>query len=236
MDYRDPTWTGEADYDPVNNRRPYGMVERHEHADGTGGWIGYIDDDGKYVEEDLQTGPVTPFGTYLFGFEVGYSLEPLQEYDIGGYHPVELNSSLGPPAQPERYKVLHKLGHSDRCTAWLCRDSLAGPLRYVAIKIMKASIQEEDLIQYNFDSEVLDLDAPGAEYLEVPLSKFTLEGPNGTHHCMIFQIYGHSISPAIWTEWSEARDQEAPSVINKMADNAAQALAFLHNNGICHGG
>ncbi|KAM7184952.1 Protein kinase-like domain containing protein [Naviculisporaceae sp. PSN 640] len=193
--------------------------------------MGYIDDDGAYIVELIEKGPVTPFGTYLYG-PIGHGLEPLEQYEPGGYHPVDLNIFLGPN---DRYQVLHKLGHSDRATVWLCRDWRQDPSKYVALKIMKASIQEENIMEHNFDPRYLDLGAPGGEYLEVLLSKFTLEGPNGTHHCMTFPVYGPMISPGLWIEWGEARDEEAPSVLNKLAYKATQALAFLHDNGICHG-
>lgn len=73
---------------------------------------------------------------------------------------------------------------------------------------------------------------PGAEYLAMPLDHFTIDGPNGTHQCLVLPVFGPCVSPDLWCQLG--RDP-APA-LRKIALQATQALAFLHENKICHGG
>ncbi|KAM7186345.1 Protein kinase-like domain containing protein [Rhypophila sp. PSN 637] len=186
--------------------------------------------------EDLERGPTTPFETYLFGYEPEYGLEPLSEYRPGGYHPTHLGDNLGPRDDLTRYTVLHKLGHSHTktYTIWLCRDNRPAQSKYVAVKIMKAEVDREKLMELHLDA-LDDHTAPGGQYIAFPLNKFVLEGSNGAHQCMVFEVLGHCTDPGMWLEWDQARDSEAPRVLRKMCHQVTQAMAFLHNNGICHG-
>ncbi|KAK4208660.1 kinase-like domain-containing protein [Rhypophila decipiens] len=233
MEWRDPTWTA-ADYDPDNNPRLPGIVEYQENAEGTFGQVGDIDQDGDYLVEDLERAPTTPFDTYLFGYEPEYGLEPLSEYRPGGYHPTHIGDNLGPPNDLNRYTVIVKLSNSPAYTVWLCRDHQASQSQYVAVKIVRAEVDREKLMELHLDA-LDDHAAPGGEYIAFSLNKFVLEGPNGAHQCMVFEVLGHCLDPGMWLEWDQARDNEAPRVLRKMCHQVTQAMAFLHNNGICHG-
>ncbi|KAJ5915758.1 hypothetical protein N7454_010899 [Penicillium verhagenii] len=50
----------------------------------------------------LDHAPATSHGTYLDGVNEG--LEPLEDYQPGGFHPVHLGDTLGPS---QRYRVIH---------------------------------------------------------------------------------------------------------------------------------
>ena len=121
------------------------------------------------LDHGLPHAPATSHGTYLGG--LNEDLEDLEFYQLGGYHPIHLGDELGPPG---RYRVIHKLGHGGFGTVWLCRDSQAS--RYVAVKVMTADLSS-DLI---LDLSLLELDQaiPGADYIALPLDRFSLTGPD----------------------------------------------------------
>jgi len=175
------------------------------------------------LDHGLQHAPATSHGTYVGG--LNEDLEDLEFYQLGGYHPIHLGDELGPPG---RYRVIHKLGHGGFGTVWLCRDSQAS--RYVAVKVMTADLSS-DLI---LDLSLLELDQaiPGADYIALPLDRFSLTGPNGTHQCIALPVLGARVSPGFW----HSMDMDPGAILRKMCLQATQALNFLHQNGICHGG
>lgn len=164
----------------------------------------------------------TSQGTFLNGVKDG--LENLENYQHGGYHPIHLGDYLG---AEERYHVIHKLGHGGFGTVWLCRDKRDS--KYVAVKVMTGDATDMDL--RDLALERLDRSEPGAEYIAIPQAHFSLDGPNGTHRCIVLPVLGQCVSPGLWC------DMESPGpVLRRMCRQATQALGFLHKNGICHGG
>ncbi|RSL57398.1 hypothetical protein CEP54_008306 [Fusarium duplospermum] len=162
----------------------------------------------------------TPQGTYLSC--VGEDVEDLKRYKEGGYHPVHLDDCLGPANQ---YRVLHKLGYGGYGTVWLCRDTRQD--RYVAVKVMVArnnDVRELPLLR-------LDQKVPGAEFVISPLHHFTLQGPNGSHLCLVLPLLGPPVSPDLWNQMR----QDPDVALHQMARQAAQGLSYLHKNQICHG-
>ena len=75
----------------------------------------------------LDHAPTTSHGTYLAGIQDG--VENLEDYQVGGYHPIYLGDHLG---NAGRYQVIHKLGHGGFSTVWLFRDIQEA--KYVAVK------------------------------------------------------------------------------------------------------
>jgi hypothetical protein len=148
-----------------------------------------------------------------------YGLEELDMYTEGGFHPVHLGDALGPSG---RYHVIHKLGYGGFATVWLCRDKEAS--RYVAVKITMAR---------DYHRPLMDLSMPKAEFLASPLDHFTIQGPNGSHRCVVFPLLGPRVAPETWLKMDE---QTVGPTLRKYAYQSVQALNLLHENGICHHG
>lgn len=77
----------------------------------------------------------------------------------------------------------------------------------------------------------MDLSAPGAEYIAIPLGTFSITGPNGSHQCIVLPVLGPCVSPRLWLSLKHP----AP-VLRKMAFQSALAMNCLHKQGLCHGG
>lgn len=182
-----------------------------------------LDDVSITYDGGLDHAPATSHGTYLDGINEG--LEPLEEYQDGGYHPIHLGDTLG---ASDRYRVIHKLGHGGFGTVWLCRD-MQDP-GYVAVKVMAGDVAPETLPDLTLTR--WDRSAPGAEYIAIPLDSFSIVGPNGSHQCIVLPVLGPCISPDLWLRLKK----DPGPVLREMAYQTALAMNFLHKHGLCHGG
>ena len=151
--------------------------------------------------------------------------EGLENYVRGGYHPVHLGDVF-----EDKYKVVHKLGYGGFSTVWLARDSVLQ--RYVAIKILCAEVSSQgpELKVLNYLKQS-STDHPGRRYVALLLDHFELHGPNGTHLCLVSEVLGPSIAYLIGKDL-----QLRGKIARKVARQLVQAVAFLHSQGVCHGG
>ncbi|KAK7409341.1 hypothetical protein QQX98_008465 [Neonectria punicea] len=180
-----------------------------------------VPDDAPFSCRYLDHAPKTSHGTYLHGSNL--DLEPLGHYQNGGYHPVHLGDYLGASG---RYRVLHKLGYGGFGTVWLCRDTLNAS--YVAVKVIAGDVEPDNMLDLSLTQ--LDQSIPGAEYITTPLDHFSVDGPNGTHQCIVLPVLGPRVSD-IWMQMGK----DPGPILQKMAHQAAKALNFLHKNKFCHG-
>lgn len=157
--------------------------------------------------------------------ETHLQVEPLENYMLGGYHPVELGDVF-----EGRYKVIHKLGHGGFSTVWLAHDSLHR--RYVALKILCAEVSAEcpelKILDY---LEQSNSDHSGRQYVAFLLDHFEVQGPNGVHLCLVSGVVGPSL-----LNLTSKDLQLRGSVARKLARQLVEAIAFLHSRGVCHGG
>jgi serine/threonine-protein kinase SRPK3 len=167
-----------------------------------------------------------PLTNELFRLPITEELEDYEEYGPGGYHPVHLGDTLG---NDHRYRVVHKLGSGEFATVWLCRDVEAE--KYVAVKIIMADQSYEDCPELNFmklkgvgDEQV------GGDKVAIPLGHFWIDGPNGSHLCLVLPVLGPPLPDALFSVDNYAE------LSRRVALQVVQGLEFLHSNGICHGG
>lgn len=176
------------------------------------------------------------------GFVMREHVENVECYTPGGYHPTDIGDTI--TNDRDSYTVIHKLGHGGYSAVWLVKRQLkhsAGqeqqhqqqdypPVSFHALKILRA-----DLSDTRADHELNILQRLGqvgkSSHPNIAMveDSFTISGPNGQHHCLVFPLLGlslHSIKIEILT----------PSQRHHICQQLTSAIAFLHSHHICHGG
>ncbi|KAI1129347.1 kinase-like domain-containing protein [Nemania abortiva] len=154
-------------------------------------------------------------------------VEPLECYCPGGYHPILIGQRLN-----DRYQIVHKLGFGTYSTTWLARDEKSST--YVAIKIGVANVE------YQNESHILRLlTSPdsdrsthsGKAFIPKLIDDFNVQGPNGTHRCLVITAARMSVSDAREASFKRLFQ---PAVARAIAAQLIQAVAFLHSRGVVH--
>lgn len=146
-------------------------------------------------------------------------VEDVKKYRPGGFHPVNLQDTLG-----GKYKIIHKLGHGGFGTVWLGR--VLEENRNVAIKVLMANASSNDLDILTYLRDHGGNHPSIANLQDV----FILEGPNGHHQCLVLDIAGPSLKQLVADNISLA-GRSARLATRKIAEG----VAHLHSVGICHG-
>ncbi|KID88401.1 protein kinase domain protein, partial [Metarhizium majus ARSEF 297] len=157
--------------------------------------------------------------------------EPFYRYGPGGYHPVAIGDRLG-----GHYHVLQKLGHGSYSTVWLARDEVLQRLVAVKVCTADASPRESEILSLlrhlpKVDGDGND-DALGRGMMPILLNTFHINGPHGTHTCLVTDVGRCSVSEAV------RRACYAPLMLPVARAIAAQlilAVAYLHAKGLVHG-
>lgn len=163
-----------------------------------------------------------------------FGLEPLAEYQPGGYHPVQLGDCLGDDG---RYRALAKLGHGGFATVWLCRDTLeVVSTKYVSVKVLMADGSTDNYPELQVEKVKSALcDCKGgsdiASTISLPLDNFTLEGPNGKHFCFVSKVHGPKVNFA-----SLSNPEAHGDILRNICRSIVRAVDLLHQHNLCHGG
>ncbi|KAA8896012.1 kinase-like domain-containing protein [Sphaerosporella brunnea] len=148
----------------------------------------------------------------------GGSVEDVNRYCPGGYHPVYLGAVFN-----SRYVVLHKLGFGTFSTVWLARDHFTN--RLVALKIGRAvygSFMKAEGIQRLL----------GSGWLE----QFEFRGPNGAHVCVVIEVMGPTLEVVMNMVKTLDPNGGMPDYMRmRMAISLARAVARMHLHGVVHG-
>lgn len=154
-------------------------------------------------------------------------VEDLDRYCPGGYHPLQVKNTLN----AGRYRLVDKLGHGGYSTTWLARDLQRD--RYVAVKVITAdaSASTSEAILIHALGNVLS--KPGKEIIPSILDEFWAVGPNGEHRCIVAPSARMSLFDA--KEASTFRLFQ-PKVAQSIIAQLIRGVAFLHSEGIVHGG
>ncbi|KAJ8131911.1 hypothetical protein O1611_g1711 [Lasiodiplodia mahajangana] len=150
--------------------------------------------------------------------------EDIEKYAPGGFHPVHLGDTL----DNRRYRVTHKLGAGGFATIWLARDETEG--MWVALKIIVAEHSASVA-----DNSSLNLQAVSCLSNQLAVTteirRFTFEGPNGHHLCLVLPVLGPSMSQVS----SGFTSRLKPWLARRVSHQATKAVATMHAQGLCHG-
>lgn len=205
---------------------------------GEPGWA--TEDESVPVEEqdELESLPPPP---PLYVAPVDLDVEDVENYQLGGMHPVEYGDMLG-----GRFEVIAKLGHGGFATVWLCLDWTTNTAyhkdttsKWRAVKVIRADASLEMDSAYPELAMKQYLEGPRgltqadweAHHVSLPLEYFRIEGPNGTHLCQVSDVHG----PSIAERWEARMSEDRAALLKNLLYGAGEALAFLHAHGACHG-
>ncbi|KAI0148391.1 kinase-like domain-containing protein [Xylariaceae sp. FL1272] len=154
-----------------------------------------------------------------------FEVEELSQYGAGGYHPVHLNEVI-----LDKYQVIHKLGHGENATVWLCWHK--NLRNWVAVKILRAdrSQHSPDLETLLTSSSFNPVEWSGAGII-LPIETFWLEGVNGEHLGEVYPVLG----PTLGDRWKYDMKRNELPVLKEYFHQTATSLRFLHEKGFVHG-
>ncbi|KAF2860346.1 hypothetical protein K470DRAFT_286956 [Piedraia hortae CBS 480.64] len=151
--------------------------------------------------------------------------ENICRYVLGGYYPVHIGDILHNGC----YRILQKLGNDSFSTIWATRDEQEQ--RFVALKIPVADARS------SLETTILKTLAssgskhPGISYLHVLRDEFELIGLNGTHSCIVTDVYGVHVGLDLENRCVSLN----ASAARRLQQQVLQALDCLHQYGIVHG-
>lgn len=159
-----------------------------------------------------------------------FQVENVGLYRQGGFHPVHIDDVL-----QSRYQVLNKLGYGSYGTAWLVEDLTSG--RLASLKILASDVSTNSeagilrhLEQHNPSNFVQD----GRQFVVKLLDDFKIEGPNGTHQCIVTEVLGPSLTSG--TELVYGEERFPIGVAKRLVSEVLRGVEFLHSKGVIHGG
>ncbi|CAD8127800.1 unnamed protein product [Paramecium sonneborni] len=167
--------------------------------------------------------------------------EGMEDYKIGGYHPVHVGEVL-----LNRYVIIQKLGWGHFSTVWLAKDFKYDT--YVALKIQKsashyleAAYDEVEILQkvaqnvqnpiwiqslkeYYADEGRTHFNRDDTHTVQL-LNSFVYKGPYGHHFCMVFEILGVNLLEVI----KRYNYKGCPmDIVRKMGKQILIGLDYLH--------
>lgn len=78
-------------------------------------------------------------------------------------------------------------------------------------------------------------DSLSSNYIAQLLDKFIIDGPNGRHMCLVFELLGPNLRTLVKTEYKDRANID-PATILRMTEQLLKAVAFIHQTGFAHGG
>ena len=179
-----------------------------------------------YLMVSTSTAPSrSPKNEYVYIEDV----ELMERYRPRGYYVVSIGDKLH-----DRYRVVHKLGHGGYSTTWLARDERSQKL--AAIKVGTAESNPRELNVLSALATAQDTtprEGYGRVVIPPMLYRFDIQGRNGIHPCYVTAPGQATISEAL--EASDSGMFEL-NVARAFVAQLALAVAFIHSQGIVHGG
>ena len=154
-------------------------------------------------------------------------VESIAYYRKEGFDPIHIDDVL-----QNRYRIVNKLGYGAYGTIWLVDDLASG--RCAAVKVLAADVSKEvfevailrGLEQRQLNHGGLN----GQEFLMEFWDDFEVEGPNGTHQCIVTEVLG----PSIGANVDEIYDEERYpiEIATELVAQVICGVAYLHSCGV----
>ena len=148
----------------------------------------------------------------------------VEEETVSGYSPKQYYPAKLGEVLHERYKTIGKLGFGSASTVWLCRD-LQNQHKYVALKVyINSSKYHRELPIYE-EINNLQTTHEGRKHVRKMYDSFELQGPHGTHICLVHEPLGISLG-----ELKELTPDGlfSPELIRQSLRCILTGLQFLH--------
>jgi serine/threonine protein kinase len=106
--------------------------------------------------------------------------------------------------------------------------------QWVSLKILSADSSRESQELRNLQLlQQRSQGGPSSKHIVQLLDSFVHEGPNGLHQCLVFELLGPTIGKFLAKYY---HDKLKPETILRMSEQLLEAIEFIHNTGIGHGG
>ncbi|KAI1612986.1 protein kinase [Exophiala viscosa] len=130
-----------------------------------------------------------------------------------------------------------KIGFSITSTVWLCRDLKENILLTLKVCTTGKEGDNELTISRHLESqdayvEMMSSEHPGKDKIRVVLDDFEIEGPHGSHRCLLFTPLGQTYAGFRYYECPE-KTLDMKAVQLSML-KILQGLAFMHQSGVVH--
>ncbi|KAH5624053.1 hypothetical protein HBI51_239530 [Parastagonospora nodorum] len=161
-------------------------------------------------------------------FECKIDAEPIHRYCKGGYHPVHLEDILNNGT----YRILHKLGWGGYSTVWAARNLKTNNNVAIKIAVSERCCQSREVTVLRAVAAAQS-ERSNCHHLMTMQDHFQLDGPNGTHDCLVLEILGPSVGDVLDKYFCNER---LPAKLAKrIAKQTLLGLCSLHERGIAHG-
>lgn len=158
-------------------------------------------------------------------------IENPNDYRKGGFHVIHIGDRIS------KYTIIDKLGFGDSSTVWLASANIEED-GCVAIAVTTAETSAEAEARAKSRWSRLndgDPDHPGRANILVPEELFRIDGPNGTHLCIVTAVQGQSISAATRRAQSDSRPLPT-SLVKRVVLGMISGLQYSHSMELAHTG
>jgi serine/threonine-protein kinase SRPK3 len=74
-----------------------------------------------------------------------------------------------------------------------------------------------------------------SNYIVKLLDSFAIQGPNGRHRCLVFELLGPTLRTIVKEEYRDRTNIDTQAIM-RMSEQLLQGVAFIHEAKFAHGG
>lgn len=155
------------------------------------------------------------------------TFESPENYEPGGFCPIDLSLEGSPSFINGRFKVIYKLGWAGSGTVWLCYE--AAVRKWRAFKVGRASETEQRsgdvLVHTTMKQHNVGVAEAWENNIILPLETFWIDSINGKHLCTVLPLLGPRLS-----DWVRYLEEDDPKQAQCIFSQMVQGMDFLHRH------